>query len=103
MDEGAGLSALSSDLELMLMVDTRPPAGINHGELCGRIVSAITCAKQNVIAFARPVQLPRSFEELKELANDFLVGGIRNDTYHSQDSLTQNSDRLLVRPKPFLE
>ncbi len=72
-------------------------------ELRASVELAISGTEQNFVLPILPIEFPRSFEQLEELADNFLFRGIRNDAYHRRALLAQRRHGRLVRPQPFLK
>src|ERR1700678_578561 len=79
----AGVS-LSTSGNSVLIVERSGPAGVYHDNFCDSIDNRISIAEYNVILFVAAPKLPRRFEELKEFANNLMVRGIGDYSYHHE-------------------
>jgi hypothetical protein len=86
MSQDTGVTSPKSGLDPMLTVKSRLCAGIKENELRGFIGLPITGTEDSFIPPITSVELPGSFEQLEELADDFPFCGIRNNAYHRRGS-----------------
>lgn len=86
-----------------IIVKTCMPAGINHDELCAPVEVVTPATEHNIVLPIPAVKLPRRLEQLEKFADNILLRGIGNDTYHGEAMLCERSHRLRVHPQPFLK
>src|SRR6266852_2423071 len=84
--EDARVLPLAAGLDLLFIVKMRLSSGIKEDQLCGSVTLAISGTEKNVVLPIPAIKLPRSLEQLEELANNILFRRICNDTYHREGS-----------------
>ncbi len=77
---------LAASLDLLFIVKMHPSAGIKEDELRGSVELAISGTEHNVVLPIPAIKLPRSFEQLEELADNIVFRRICNYAYHREGS-----------------
>ena len=59
-------------------------AVVQNHELCTSVELAISGTEKNLVPPVPAVKLPWRFEQLEKLTDNVVLGGSRNDAYHSR-------------------
>ena len=84
----AGIPILVVNLNLLTVIKLDPSAGVAKYEFRSFLALVISSTKDDVVSSARATKLPRSLEQLKEFADDYMVHWVGNYTYHCSKGLT---------------